>query len=352
MSDDRRRPGQHESRRDEALRRWIADEVHPFSEPVRALLDRHGLGRRGVRSADDLARLPVIDLADLGDGRAWVLQPTAERIRAAGRLELRARLLAADVLGRRDGFVRRDVDTPYKPVCWAAETGADGGVLYVGATTTDLDRLSDLGRRALAIAGVTADDRVVCIADGTGVGPLQLELGARDAGVAHLCVDAGTDLSRLAAARPTVVSGAPRELRRAIEAGLPDDVRLLVAQVGSGTDGRGLGALRRRSGRAVRLWWAPAGVRAAWVTCEADELHTWPEHEHVEPVDDAGRPADEGRLVWSAVGWRGSVWLRVALGPWGRVDRSACRCGRTTPRVRGTARPASATADDGRGVRR
>jgi phenylacetate-coenzyme A ligase PaaK-like adenylate-forming protein len=96
--------------------------------------------------------------------------------------------------------------------------------------------------------------------------------------------------------------------------------------------------LRRRAGRPVRLWWAPPGVRAAWATCEADQLHTWPEHEHLEVVDDDGLPAESGRLVWSAVGWRGSVWLRVALGPEGRVDRSACSCGRTTPRVRGAAR--------------
>lgn len=344
MSDDRRRPGQHASRRDETLRRWVSDEVHPFSEPLRAQLDRSGLGRRGLRTAADLARLPVTRLADLGDGRTHVLVPTADRIREAAGFELRARLLVADVLGRREGFARREVDAPYKPVRWTAERHGTG-TLYVGATSTDLDRLADLGRRALAVNGITPADRLLCVAGTGGIGPLQLELGARDAGVAHLSVEA-LDAGLLASAAPTVVAGTVDDLGRAIDVGLPASVRMLVVHVGPG---RGdLAELRARSGRPLRLWWAPPGVRAAWVTCEADRLHTWPEHEHVEVVDDDGAPAQSGRLVWSAVGWRGSVWLRVALGPHGRVEHAACSCGRTTPQVLGAARPrrraAAATA--------
>ncbi|HSP03447.1 MAG TPA: hypothetical protein VLR27_08100 [Acidimicrobiales bacterium] len=334
MSDDRRRPGQHESRRDEALRRWIAEEVHPFSEPVRAQLERSGLGRRGVRVAGDLARLPVTELGDLGDGRGHVLEPTAERIQESAGPGLRVRLMAADVLGRREGFARHDVDLPYKPVRWTVERHV-AGPLFVAATNTDLDRLAALGRRALAVSGITPADRLLCT--GAGIGPLQLELGARDAGVAHLVVESPLAASVLADAAPTVVAGPPATLSRLVDAGLPASVRLLVAHVGA-AGGEDLVALRRRAGRPVRLWWAPPGVRAAWATCEADQLHTWPEHEHLEVVDDEGLPAESGRLVWSAVGWRGSVWLRVALGPEGRVDRSACSCGRTTPRVRGAAR--------------
>jgi hypothetical protein len=345
MSDDRRRPGQHESRRDEALRRWMAEEVHPFSEPVRAALDRSGLGRRGVHTAADLARLPVTELDALGDGRRFVLAPTADRIRESAGLRLRARLLAADVLGRREDFARRDVDAPYKPVRWTAERHV-AGTLFVAATGTDLDRLATLGRRALAVSGITPADRLVCTGTGSGIGPLQLELGARDAGVAHLAVEPHVAAAVLADAAPTVVSGPATALARLVDAGLPASVRLLVAHVGA-AGGEDLAGLRRRAGRPVRLWWAPPGVRAAWATCEADQLHTWPEHEHLEVVDHDGQPAGSGRLVWSAIGWRGSVWLRVALGPEGRIDRSACSCGRTTPRVLGTApvpRPRRPTA--------
>jgi len=343
MGDDRRRPGEQASRRDDTLRRWITGEVHPYSAPLRERLDRSGLGRRGLRTASDLACLPVTELAELGDGRRWVLEPTADRIRAAGSPELRARLLLSEVVGGSDSFARRHVDLPYKPVAWTAARHP-GGVLLTGWTTSDLERLAALGRRGLALAGVVPGDRVAELGRGAGIGALQLEVGARDAGVPHLRVDPDDATEVLPVAAPSVVSGAPDALASLVDSGLPAKVRLLVAQVGPEGAGASLRRLRRRSDVPVRMWWAPAGVRAAWASCEADQVHTWPEHEHLEVVDDAGEPASRGRLVWSAVGWRGSVWLRVALGPEGRIQGDRCRCGRTTPRLLGARRPASAGA--------
>ncbi len=342
MSDDRRRPGQQTSSRDETLRRWIAEEVHPYHELLRAQLRGAGLGRREVRTAEDLDRLDITELAALGDGRRWVLAPTVEAIRSTGSVGMRLRLLVADVLGRRDGFARRDVDGPYKPVRWFASATADG-TLFSATTSTDLDRLAVLGRRGLAISGVTVQDRLACTEPaGTGIGSLQLALGARDAGVACLAVDPDAHADVLAAAAPTVVSGTPASLARAIEDGLADGVRLLLVHASPSLDRDQIDALAQRSGRAVRVWWSPPGTRAAWVTCERGELHTWPEHEHLSTVDADGRSAESGRLVWSAVGWRGSVWLRVALGFHGTVQRDACACGRTTPRVRVAPAPAAA----------
>jgi hypothetical protein len=47
------------------------------------------------------------------------------------------------------------------------------------------------------------------------------------------------------------------------------------------------------------------------------------------------RDLADGELTWSALGWRGSVLLRLRAHAAGRIDRTACsRCGRTTPRVR------------------
>jgi hypothetical protein len=337
MSDDRRRTGQLESQRDDTLRRWIAGEVHPYCAPLRERLDRSGLGRRGVRTAADLGRIPVTDLSELGDGRRWVLEPTAERIRAAGSPELRARLLVSDVVGGQEAFARRHVDLPYKPVTWVAAPHP-AGVLLTGWTTSDLEQLARLGRRALAVSGVRPGDRIACVSTGGGIGPVQLELGARDAGIAHLRARPDGAADVLAVAAPSVVSGPATGLVDLVRAELPPSVRLLVAQLGPEDAGADLPALRREAGVPVRLWWAPAGVRAAWATCEADQLHTWPDHEHLEVVDEHAEAAEVGRLVWSAVGWRGTVWLRLALGPEGRVERGRCTCGRTTPRVLGARR--------------
>ncbi len=80
-------------------------------------------------------------------------------------------------------------------------------------------------------------------------------------------------------------------------------------------------------GLSAAEWWTPPAARASWVRCPGGTgFHTWPEDELIEVVD--------GELHWSAVGWHGSVWLRVGTGIAAVVDESPCpTCGRTTPRV-------------------
>lgn len=326
MSEDRRRPGQHASLRDEALHPWIADAVYPYSTPLRRMLDQAGLGRRGVRTAADLRRLPVTPLADLGDGRDWLLQPTDELVHLHGDLVTRGKLLVADAVGRRGEFRRQHVDEPYKPVVWTVAP-APGGVLFVGSSRQDVDRLAALGRRGLSISGVRPDDRVLLAGSGVGVGPAQLADGCLDAGVPSLRLPAGSAPDLVASAAPTVVAGSLRSLRRLADSGFPSCVRLLLVHATTPAELVGADRLRDRTGLPLSTWWSPTGTRAAWVRCPGGEgFHTWPTHELIE--------AEEVGLVWSAVGWRGSVWLRVALGVTGRLDARPCAtCKRTTPRV-------------------
>jgi hypothetical protein len=85
--------------------------------------------------------------------------------------------------------------------------------------------------------------------------------------------------------------------------------------------------------------WAPDGVRALWAECRDGEgYHTWPAAEIVDVVDPATLepvPAGEqGELVWTALGWAGTVVIRLRTGVRAVLDESQCRaCGRTTPRV-------------------
>lgn len=334
MSEDRRRPGQHASLRDEALRRWLTEVVYPYSSRLRPALDRAGLGPSGVRTAADLGRLPVLRVGDLGDGRDWVLEPTEESVRQHGDLVTRGRLLVAEALGRRREFSRAHVDEPFKPVVWTA-AASPAGVLLVASSRVDLDRLAGLGRRSLSISGVQPDDRVLLLGTDAGVGPVQLTEGCRDAGIAVLRLPVSCGSRVVADAAPTVVSGSVRALRRHLADGLPQGVRLLVVHAATVAESVAAQALSARTRRPVSVWWAPTGTRAAWVACPGGTgYHTWPTHEVLEVVDDAPEDPGAGALVWSAVGWHGSVWLRVALGVSGRVDEQPCpNCRRTTPRV-------------------
>lgn len=328
--DDRRRPAQYGSLRDERLRSWVTDEVYPYSRQLRPALDDAGLGRRGVRSAADLRRLPITPLAALRDGRRYVLEPLTETIEAHGTLALRARLAVAERIGRVDRFAAEHIDPAYRPVSWTT-ADSDAGSLFVASTATDLDHLATLGRRALATSGVRADDRVAVVDPaGSGIGPWQLVAGAHAAGVAVLHLDRhdGSDAvgAVLERAAPTVVAARAGTLTGAVTAGLPSSVRLLVVHDGPPPT-RDQTAALAATGLPLAAWWTPPGARAAWVRCPGGVgYHTWPTDELVEIVD--------GRLVWSAVGWRGSVWLRVDTGVRALLDHTECAaCGRTTPRV-------------------
>ena len=333
MSEDRRRPQQYASRRDEALQRWIADVVYPYSVPLRRALDAAGLGRTGIRSTSDLRRLPVTPLAELGDGRRFVLEPTAEAVAAHGPLTERLRLRVADAFGRRPELARQRIDPAHRPVRWTADVGSAAAPLFVAHTAADLTRLGELGRRALATSGVRRTDRVLLLGSaGPGVAALQFVEGCRDGGVA-LLAGGRFDSSLLGGAEPTVVAGDPDAVAEAVAAGLPGSVRLVVRLGDDAAPADPASADGLVADVAVSDWWAPPGVRAAWARCPGGTgHHTWPTEEALEVTDDG--------LVWSAVGWHGSVWLRVALGVAGVLHTAPCpACGRTTPRVECAVRP-------------
>jgi len=91
--------------------------------------------------------------------------------------------------------------------------------------------------------------------------------------------------------------------------------------------------------------WAPPGVRALWAQCRGGEgVHTWPQAELVEVCAPDGTPTlpgEEGELVWTGLGWRGTTFVRLATGVHGRLVEGPCEvCGRTTPRIQGARLPA------------
>jgi hypothetical protein len=108
---------------------------------------------------------------------------------------------------------------------------------------------------------------------------------------------------------------------------------------------------RAGAGRAVALAvHAPSGARVLWAECRgsagATGLHTYPDLEVVQLVDpesgEAAADSGPGELVLTQLGLRGSALLRWRTGDLVTgVDSTPCPgCGRTVPRVSGTARGA------------
>jgi hypothetical protein len=327
---DRLRPGQLASRQDASLRRYVRDEVYPYSRLLRPRLDRSGLGQAGIQTVADLQRLPPLDWADV-DARAAVLDASGDVIKAHGPLVARARLKVADFVGRRAAFARDRLEPTYKPIHWCRQ-----GEAPIAMTATDLTVLAGIGRRLLDAAGVRALDRVVTLEDPATLGFWQLTLGCRDGGVLATHLGPKASPGAIAACHPTVLAGGTSAVALALAAGL-EGVRLviIIGEVLGDADRDGIRDAAR--GADVRCAWAPDGVRALWVECGARLLHTWPDAEVIEVVDPLSgapvREGEDGELLWTALGWRGTVLARLRTQAFGRMDDGTCLCGRTTPRL-------------------
>lgn len=347
MFGDRERPARISAEQDRALARYLREEVYPYTELHRRRLDEAGLQRGALRTRGDLASLPTTTLESLTDTTPLLLRPDATHIRRYGDWKMRTRLRLATVLGRQSRLARGRIDPQFKPVHWALAEG-----LLVASSAADLDRLGELGRRWLESAGVRPHDVLVSlVSPGPDIGFWQLVLGARRAGLSALYLEVAPTPAQAEYLRPTVLAG-------------PADALLSLAR-GSLEEGRSLGSVhtvlvvggdydpedhRRLRGllpaAAVSAAWAPPGVRALWAQCRNGRgLHTWPATEIIELVEpSSGRPAAPravGEVVWSSLGWRGTVFLRLRTGVLATLDTTLCPdCGRTTPRIEPLAFPA------------
>ena len=324
---------------DRALARYVRDHVAPFSPYLGDVLRG-----RPISGRDDLASLPLTRLEDVTDPADLVLRPTADRLATAADRDVRLQWWWARVRRRTARFNREVIEPRYKPVHWHLET------LPLAYSAEDLDRLAGLGREGLDAAGVTPTDVLVSIYPlGPDVGFWQIQLGAREAGVPSLFLGPDVAPDEVARLRPTVLCGRPGDLVRLLDAGRDAGFSFAglttILAIGEPLDPARRARLAQLGGSAgapvaVVAAWAPPGVRALWMECrDGIDVHTWPAAEIVELVDPlSGNPVPpgaDGELVWTPLGWMGSVVLRLRTDTFGCIDDTACvSCGRTSPRLR------------------
>ena len=346
MAWDRRKPSWINTAQDRALRRYLAQDVYPYSPYYQVRFDEAGIGQRGVKSRADLDKLPLTTFDDIVNPASVVLRPDEQSIQQFARLGLVARVFWAK-LWRREWVVnQRLIDPVYKPLHWHVDDG-----FPIGSSAEDLDRLGELGRRWLELAGVARYDVVVSVLPpGPDLAYWELVFGARQAGVSALHMNPSITFDQLAAARPNVVAGRANDLVRLLEAGRPIERNLdglrTVLVAGARLDATTRAHLTNLvDGQAsVVAAWAPPGVRSLWCQCrEGEGLHTAPDAELMEVVDPlSGVPVadgNDGEIVWTALDWKGTVFLRLRIGVLGTIDNGPCpACGRTTPRLIPTSR--------------
>ena len=341
MLGDRERPSRIRAEQQRALVHEIPHEAYAYAPFWRERFDQAGLSPASVRSLEDLARLPLTQLDDVEDPASLVLRPDGASIRRFGDRGLALRLGMARLLGRVAALNERLLEPVYKPIHWVVQAG-----LPVGYSVEDLERLAELGRRWLEAAGLRRDDVLVgLVPPGPNLAFWELAEGARRSGVSALLMSPLPPVEDVAGLSPTVLAGRPVDLAHLLDAAADtgvhmDSVHTLLAVGEPLEDGVRDRLEFRGEGAAVLSAWAPAGVRSLWAECRGGQgaLHTSPAVELVEVVDPlsgaAMTPGEEGEVVWTSIGWRGTVFLRLRTDVYAHLEEGRCpACGRTTPRI-------------------
>ena len=332
---DHEKPKTRLKEQEEQLREYVAHHLYPYSPFYRRRFDAARIAPRNVTSFDDLAKLEPTRWSDVtSEPVAFVLRPTERAIIRFGERRLVGAITRAKFRGKVSQVNRDLIDPAYKPIHWHFD-----GDVPVGYSAEDVERLCEVGRRILHLAGLTRDDAIVHV---TPPGPSlefwQLAEGARSAGLSavHFSPDVGGD--RIAAAAPTVLAGPPDALEAALESLRAEKYRIdglrTLLVLGSLLDETGRTALRAlgqsvgEEGIEVVAAWAPAGVRSLWSECRGGRsFHTYPDLEWLEVLPD-------GEVAWTSLAWHGTVFARLRTGMSGTVDDVVCEnCGRIGPRI-------------------
>lgn len=335
MSGGTRRAG--EAAIDRTLAAYLRKEVRPYSSYYCRELQALEDGSRAITGVASLTRLAFTRLSEVEDPGALVLRPDAESIGRAGEIGLTARLALAKAAKRETAF-NQALDRDFKPVLWWIDAG-----VTLGASSSDERRLGDLGRQWLEGAGVESHDALVSVVPpGANLGFWQLWFGARSAGLSAIYLPSPPAPVELAGLQPAVLAGREADLRQMLDAAREARVRLdplrTLLVIGAPLRDAGRRHLEETaaavSGAKVvaSAAWAPAGVRALWAECRGSQgVHLWSGTEVVEVVDGDGERVPlgvEGELIWTAVGWHGSVLLRLRTGVRARIETTPCRhCG-------------------------
>ena len=209
----------------------------------------------------------------------------------------------------------RRLEPAYRPVHVFSANG-----VAVGATTGDLIRLAGLGQVWLARLGVTRDNAIALVGGaGSGVEAWELSGGTRRSGVALAVVD---DPAAARLHNPTMVAGPAVAVRAALKGGAWDGLRTALV----------FGPETVRAARVdVRRAWAPPGTRSVWFECVGGSEFGWHTNESADVID----LDDSGEVLWTGLGWAGTVFLRLRTGLIAErvVDEPCPRCGHVGTRV-------------------
>lgn len=346
------------------LRRYLAEQVVPFSPRYRNLFEEEGLAPRDLRSFEDLERIPFTSKRDLidPDGKPrtadFVLKPDKALLRRRPSTLLRAAL-------RGPAAVAAGFEDEYRPVLMTSTTGRSAEPVPFLYTKRDLGLLDIAGRRMMEICDSRREFRHInlfpyaphlafWLAHHAGLGFTTFTLSTGGGKVM------GTEgnVRMLRKIQPDALIGMPTFLYHVLQIAVEDGVgcpnlrRIVLGgeKVPAGLR-RKLRALCAELGAGkvdIMATYGFTEAKMAWPECPVRGLdgptgyHLSPDLGLIEIIDpESGETVGEGEpgeIVFTPLDSRGSVVLRYRTGDCisgGLVHEPCPCCGRSLPRLVG-----------------
>ncbi len=349
-----------------ALRRYLRDEVMPYSQVYRERFAQSGFDPNRLRSLDDLRRLPFTTKQDLLNSPDhprrsldFLIRPSEEQ------LKRRPAVIAGALLRGRQRTLDA-VQYEYRPVFMSSTTGRSSDPVLFLYTRHDLDRLSRAGERLVDIFDARMEDRVLNLFPyAPHLAFWQVHYATTASGVFSIGTGGGKVMGTEGSIRiarkmqPSCIIGMPTFIYHVFSHALEEDIRLKgLRMVLLGGEKVPVG-MRRKLAEMARQLGATEDVsvmatygfteaRMAWGECPfpvgdtPSGYHLYPDMEIVEVVDpETGEAQPEGQpgeIVYTPLDARGTVVIRYRTGDCidgGLVYEPCPRCGRRTPRLFG-----------------
>ncbi len=361
---------------DAALRRYVREELYPFSAHYRRVFDEAKVDPASIRGVADLARVPLTSKQDLLAAQAdparkrdFVLIPSPAAIKSHWPFARKLALVAGGARARE--LVRR----AYTPNFLTFTTGRSSDPVAFAYTPHDLDVLAEVGARMLDVHAITEyDARILNLFPfaphlafwqttwaGFSTGRLIVPTGGGKV------MGTSGNLRLAERIQPTHLIGTPgfvyHLLREACERGtklgLVRQVILGAEKVTPGLKRKMAESLEKCGAKDVVIsgTYGFTEARLAMSECpagydEAPGYHTYPDLGVIEVVDpETGAVLGEGEtgeLVYSSISGHGTIVFRYRTGDLavGGLTREPCPwCGRTVARIASELRRASDKKD-------
>jgi len=355
--------------RNARLRRFINEQLYPYSPLYRRLFDANKIDPRSIRTIDDLRRLPFTtkqDIAPTAENPTrhldLVLHPDLAKLRQfAPKSKLLALAWTKMVDG--DAAAERKVLLEYGPVHVIFTTGRTSLPTQFVYAPPDFDRLHVIGKRIAEVVGIGQVARSLNVFPFAphlafwqvfAVGQANATLAVHTGG-GKVMGTAGNVMA-LQRMQPDVLIGVPGYVYHMLRQAQTDGVRLeKLTRICLGGERvpiplkHRLGELCAQMGRQnvhVQSVWGFTESRQCWAECTPPDhdttygFHTYPDFDVFECVDpetgDPVGPGERGEIVYTTLSGRGSCVLRYRTGDIaenGIVYDPCPGCGRVLPRV-------------------